>query len=51
MPAACDKKVIVRLEKKEMRLFIYGSCAVASDHAVFSVAVNKKRVLGFFSDE
>jgi parallel beta-helix repeat protein len=30
------------LEKKETRLFIYGSYAFASDHAVFSVAVNKK---------
>ena len=45
MPAARDKKVIVYLEKKEMRLFICGSYAIASDLAVFSVAVknNKKK--------
>ena len=28
--------------EKEIRLFIRGSYADASDHAVFSVAVNKK---------
>jgi hypothetical protein len=29
------------LEKKEMRFFIRGSYADASDHAVFPIAVNK----------
>jgi hypothetical protein len=33
------------LEKKETRLFIYGSYAFASDHVVFSVAVNKSEVI------
>jgi hypothetical protein len=30
------------LEKKEMRFFIRGSYADASDHAVFPIAVNNK---------
>jgi hypothetical protein len=37
-----QKTDIVCLEKKGMRLFICGSYAIASDHAVFSVATIKK---------
>jgi hypothetical protein len=40
MPAACDKKEYGLTGEKEMRLFICGSYADASDHAVFPAATN-----------
>ncbi|MCJ7572178.1 MAG: hypothetical protein MUO82_09950, partial [Candidatus Thermoplasmatota archaeon] len=44
--AACDKKGIWFIWRKiEMRLFICGSYADASDHAVFPVAVIKLKYL------
>jgi hypothetical protein len=42
MPAACDKKEYGLTGEKEMRLFICGSYADASDRAVFPAATNKK---------
>ncbi|MCJ7570377.1 MAG: hypothetical protein MUO82_00650, partial [Candidatus Thermoplasmatota archaeon] len=49
MPAACDKKrVCFSWRKIEMRLFICGSYADASDHAVFPVATINKNITKFF---
>ena len=45
MPAARDKTEYSLAGEKEMRLFICGSYAVASDHAVFPVATIKKQII------
>jgi hypothetical protein len=45
-----QKEDIVLLEKKEMQLFICGSSAYASDHAVFPAAVNKNKFYCCFCD-
>jgi len=37
------KRHVLAVEEKEMQLFICGPYAIASDHAVFPIAVKKKR--------